>query len=383
MPLTIISMFLLLFSIVGGLKINKKALALSVPWVVLFIYMSLSNVGSVNNLLFYFSSAIMIFILSILSRWQESAGRLIAIMVLPHVIFTVLLFFFPGLYAIIRPLIASNNIMYEGYKTALTGHYSTNAIYISIALIIFGCIVFQSGMKDVKKKYLYFFFASVFALLLTTKRGPLIFSITAIFIAYILVDKKRFSSRFIKVITILVIAIIILYLVADFIPVLSEFITRFSEDGDSGRTVMYLLAIKMFSSNPLFGTGTGSYRLQYYVSLAKDVDHMYVNAHNVYLQLLAENGIIGLVLFLYASVTTLCKSIMLLEKFHVEKNDSERIMFISVAFQLFFLLYCLTGNPLYDSMMFMPYFIFCAVAYSFCIRRPAKIIKLERVDSSD
>lgn len=207
------------------------------------------------------------------------------------------------------------------------------------------------------------------AILLTTKRGPLIFSLASVFITYILVDKKRFSNRFIKVLFSLMILFVMFYLVANYIPALAGAFARFSEDGDSGRSVMYLLAIKMFLMNPLMGRGTGAYKIQYYYYLAKDADHMYLNTHNVYLQLLAENGIIGLVMFLFAAILTLIISIKLLQEFHIKNNSNECVMYISVAFQVYFLLYCLTGNPLYDSMMYMPYFIFCAISYSFYMRR--------------
>lgn len=330
--------------------------------------MTIHNVGSIDSLVFYYVMLIMIILLTSVLNWQGNAIKLMVWMVFPHVFFTIMLFIFPNLYATIRPLIFVKNIMFEGYRTGLTGHYSTNAIYISISLLIFGSIVFQYGFKNVKKRYIVFFLFSVLALVLTTKRGPLIFSMVSIFITYILVDKKRISDRFIKALSIALTLLMAFYLLSDYIPELSKFIARFSEDGDSGRSVMYLLALKMFFVNPIFGQGTGAYRIQYFSSLAKDSDHMYLNAHNVYLQLLAENGIIGLILFLYASIFVLNKSIKLLRRFHMENNNNEIIMYITVAFQIYFLLYCLTGNPLYDSMMYIPYFIFCSVGYSFYIR---------------
>lgn len=368
LPLTIVSIIILIVALIMGLKIKKKAIMMCMPWMLLFTYMILNNKGEAENFVFYFSMIIIMLVLSMVPDWQESAIKIIAIMTFPHVFFTVLLFFIPTLYSSIRPFISADNIMFEGYKTALTGHYSTNAIYISISLIVFGAILFHYGLKNTNKKYMICFVLSIFAILLTTKRGPLIFSVVAIFITYILVDKNRISSRFVKILMVLMIFGVIFYLLSKYIPSISETFVRFSEDGDSGRSVMYLLAINMFLENPILGKGTGAYKLQYHIYLAQDVQHMYLNAHNVYLQLLAENGILGLVLFVYAAFYTLLKSISLLRKFHKEGTKNEKTMYTSVAFQIYFLLYCLTGNPLYDSMMYIPYFIFCAVSYSMYIR---------------
>ena len=339
MPLTIIAILLLV--LLTKLKIPKKLITLMLPWVIFFVYMALNNIGKINDLLFYFIMIIIMLLLSMNNGWQKETIKLITIMLLPHILFTLIFFFVPNLYVRVRPIIAARNIMFEGYRTALTGHYSTNAIYISISVLIFGSVFFQKKMKEIEKKYVFLFLVSIMAILLTTKRGPLIFSLASVFITYILVDKKRFSNRFIKVLFSLMILFVMFYLVANYIPALAGAFARFSEDGDSGRSVMYLLAIKMFLMNPLMGSGTGAYKIQYCYYLAKDADHMYLNTHNVYLQLLAENGIIGLVMFLFAAILTLIISIKLLQEFHIKNNSNECVMYISVAFQVYFLLYCL------------------------------------------
>lgn len=367
-PLTIIAVVFFILFAFSNIKIHKKSLALCGPWFFLFIYMTLNNVGSIEIFFLYFICFAIMVVILVEYGWQESTETLLRVMVLPHAIFTIILFFIPSLYSFVQPFVAANNILYAGYKTALTGHYSTNAIYISIAFISYCCLLFYSEMSKKKKIYIVFFILSLFSLLLTAKRGPLLFSVAAIFITYLLVDKKRFSSRFIKILSVFLVSVLVLYLAGNFVPEISEFIARFSEDGDSGRSVMYLLAIQMFSKQPILGAGTGAYRLLYSTTLASDINHMYLNTHNVYLQLLAENGIIGFCLFLFASISTLYRGVTVLRKMHMMKNKNEKVMFTSVSFQIYFLLYCLTGNPLYDSMMFIPYFIFCAISNSLYIR---------------
>jgi O-antigen ligase len=76
------------------------------------------------------------------------------------------------------------------------------------------------------------------------------------------------------------------------------------------------------------------------------------------LQLLSEAGIVGFVIYIswilnsvYISYIT-CKNAV---RMNVDVKD-KKIIFFSLAFQIFFILYGVTGNPLYESMMFIPYF---------------------------
>ena len=58
------------------------------------------------------------------------------------------------------------------------------------------------------------------------------------------------------------------------------------------------------------------------------------------------------------------KCIKLYKKIRIcdNKVDSKTKFHLAYAlgFQTFFILYCLSGNPLYDTEMFVPYFLACA-----------------------
>lgn len=366
MPLTAIAVLIFLFCMRGYFS---RYVVVIINWCALFVYMAVRNVGDYELILYYLFCALMMYVLAVNFNWRKFFITLLLIFALPNAAATILLFIFPELYEYIKPLITAEKIMYEGYKTGLTGHYSTNAIYLACGLIV-AAGMFFTEYRDRKKRKQQLLLVIVFliSLLLTTKRGPLIFSVTALFGVYILTDTVRTAGRLIKMSGALLLLIVIIYVAAYFVPELSEVFQRFSEDGTSGRDTMYALAFSMFLENPIFGCGTGTYRLSYYTYLSKGINRVYLNTHNVYLQLLCENGVIGLCIFLTAALVTLYKSIVLLRYYHKNGElEQERCMTISVAFQLFFLMYCMTGNPLYDSMMYLPYFGFCAMTYSYLI----------------
>lgn len=369
MPLTITSMIILMIST----RINMFSIKAVFPWMLLFSMFFVSNVDlfkydkGFNTISYYI--VLLFFMILLVGRhnWHEILYKICIVFSLIHAIATIVIFVIPDIYQLIRPFISAQNIMYEGYKTGLTGHYSTNAIYISIGLIASASALISDNKKEKKDLIIVLVFSM--ALMLTTKRGQLIFSVLAIFICYILIDNKRLGKRITKIFGVGLTIVVGTYFASFFIPELSEVFERF--DGGvleltSGRNVMYALALRIFLANPILGAGMGAYKYQYATYIANDINHMYLNTHNVYLQLLCENGIVGLFIFCFAAFSTLVLTIHLMKKCF---NDIvilkfKRYIVFSACFQMYFLLYCLSGNPLYDSMMYFVYFLCCAIPYS-------------------
>ena len=101
----------------------------------------------------------------------------------------------------------------------------------------------------------------------------------------------------------------------------------------------------MGNSAPLTGHGWGSYK--------KTVDYHGFNtdAHNIYLQLYAEVGIIVLSIFVIAAVLVIISNIKTLKLLrHYLPEDSKEVVLARLAFCfiLFFYLYGLSGNGLYN-----------------------------------
>jgi len=95
-----------------------------------------------------------------------------------------------------------------------------------------------------------------------------------------------------------VLGMVILFLFISFFPVLTDTIQgRFSNllagesDSHIVRLVLYQTAVKMFESSPLFGIGLGNFIVSQDILEVK-------GAHNVFLNILAELGLFGLLSFL-------------------------------------------------------------------------------------
>jgi O-antigen ligase/tetratricopeptide (TPR) repeat protein len=72
------------------------------------------------------------------------------------------------------------------------------------------------------------------------------------------------------------------------------FLLRATSGGDGGRLVYFATAIRMFESSPLVGTGPGTWvpqRIDY--TQPGEIDYYIPHAHDIYVQVLAEFGIVG------------------------------------------------------------------------------------------
>lgn len=186
-------------------------------------------------------------------------------------------------------------------------------------------------------------FLALFGIILTSKRGIFIATIIA-FLLSIVLDKdikiQEIEKRHIIAIGIgIVLAIIgIIYLVETNDYVIA-FISRFTGNNiTTGRNVFYENAIRIFSQGSvgtlLIGYGTGSAYLINKTGL-----------HNVYLQILFDHGLIGLALYGSFFIINI-------------RNAIKKRYFFSMCLQIVFLIYCITGNPLYDYYFFIPYLLF-------------------------
>lgn len=394
----IVSIIAFVIIIVGMLylshgTINKK----SVPLIVLisacaFLIVFNRNANFLNNV--YENDIAILFILLFLiiaigcSEWHRFFILFSFFAAAIHSSFTLLEYIIPGFYkSIILPLF--RNTMYysdlvlvfsKNKMPGLAGHFSTNGMYLSVGLVI--ASIYFMTCKQKKKISLLFVIIVAVALLLTGKRAVLIFGIAGIFFAYYCLNADKPAKRFVKIIGIALIILAAFAIASQYIPALSNFLDRFSEtsnrgDITTGRSDLYLIAYRLFSSKPLLGIGWDAYKYLYLSSHG-----VILNVHNVYLQLLTENGIIGAVffytLFLYLYVRAV-KALVRHVKKRTEKNSKvDFALCLSVGMQTMFLLYCMTGNPLYDPPVFFPYICCCAMG-EYYILNMQKVLKGEIV----
>lgn len=259
-------------------------------------------------------------------------------------------------------LIAQDNFA-QGYNPGLTSHYSTNGMYLSIATIYF----FSIYLNKKEKKYFILSVLSIVALLFTAKRAHLLFTIISCLVMFLVTNKSKMSNKVISITLLLVFFVIFIQVLSIFIPQLLSVIERFEEGVSSGnllngRQELYELAIDIWKKNIFFGNGWGAFSFNFHYHLDyTGYGVEYMDAHNVYLQLLCECGFIGLVYFIYIASNTALKSLKILLK--NKKNDNFYMAF-SFGFQVFFLLYCLSGNPLYDIQCYFIYFLCIGLSWS-------------------
>ena len=301
------------------------------------------------------------------SNWFSTAINWMCFFTYIHAIATCLLYLFPELYRYILPML-NESVFLDGYKSGLTIHYSTNGIYLGIGCVICWCRIMHSSPKRASRIILGIIVA--IALFLTTKRAHVLFGVLAILIVY-MCGNKRGLTRWMKLLFIMVVGAITFLLLSRIIPELRDVIDRFLnvDGGDitTGRFRLYDLAWQMFLQKPLLGWGWGEYMYQYSIALGSSW-FQYNDAHNVFLQTLAEGGVVLFIAFTCVTVGTMIHTIRQLQSSittHSSDQDSVTMLLsVALGIQVFFLLYCITGNPLYDIQCQIPYGISCAISYA-------------------
>lgn len=247
----------------------------------------------------------------------------------------------------------------QGSMAGLTDHYSTNAMFLATGALLAYCT-----MTFTKKRihYIWFYLMAI-SLLLTGKRGHIIFIAMAIFLLYFFSTYgQKPITRLTKIIGVLLGVACIAVVLFNLVPSLGVFVQRFqsAEDISEGRFKLWILALYSFKKHPILGIGWKQY--------APMISPMFSSSaifdtHNVYLQLLCETGIIGFLIYIvWFSIMYFIAIKMYRVATLVGSNESKYYLGFSLAYQTFFLLYCFTGNPLYDKMTFVPYFISCGIA---------------------
>ncbi len=222
-------------------------------------------------------------------------------------------------------------------------------------------------------------------LLLTVKRGPTFFFILTVIYCYLApVKSSKKMKRYWTLFLIVAFALIVLFAFRDAlssIPIVGKILDTIAgvingEDVTTGRTRLYLWALELFRRNPIFGIGWGRYRTTVVgnVTLVKDFE-----THNIYLQLLAETGIIGFIAFVTTFLifwnTTRIAYCKCVQNNNLYEANWRKLLYFSLAYQTYFLLYGLTGNPLYDPHFQLMYIFSCVIiaAYSIAKRNMIEI----------
>src|SRR5699024_9890163 len=130
----------------------------------------------------------------------------------------------------------------------------------------------------------------------------------------------------------------------------------------SRRSELWEHAWNLFLNNPLKGIGWGEFKETVIGSVT---EHTEMETHNIYLQLLSETGLIGTSIILIPIILTYLYTTKVMRYISQNKNIFSKkwifIIYFSTFIQTFFLLYGLTGNPLYDFNYIIMYFLSCSM----------------------
>lgn len=217
--------------------------------------------------------------------------------------------------------------------------------------IIFSNIVVD---KKIKKSEIVALVILLVALFCTGKRMLLLINMFTFLFVFFINGKKENLVKFLKLSVILsIFLIIILIYVPQTRRVFVRFLDKQGPNTIEARNENYwVYCLEMFSERPIAGYGINSF-VDYITS--KNVREIF-NAHNIYFQLLAETGIIGLSIFLILFGYLLIFTYKKLKEF---KNDEykSKLINISLLLQIIFLIYGLSGNTLYYFAQVFIYFI--------------------------
>ena len=364
--ISIVYIILMLLFVLTHTKTMKINYAPLVPWIFFVIIglltTMLCGVSAITDAVeFIISIAIGMIVQSIYVKNDSKKGVLIAVFAVSVIAFLgcCLQLFAPSLllkfnsfslgaekYETFMTFYSYNYLAGFSYQTGVTGHYL--AIFIGF-LLCYG--LFEKNMtKMVRIISIGLAIVGYLLLFLTGKRGELL--IVAL-LGFMLVC-YRFRKHFLKILgigAVMAIAGVCLLVFTEEGRFLLE--RTFGDSPLSGRDVIYSQLIEVFEKNILLGAG--------FSSVLKFIEG-FTNGHNIYLQLLAENGIVGFVtlmaIFLFNVILTVK---VIIRK--TTKTDDVTLAIMSLFIQLHFLLAGLIGNPLYDVYPLIVYMLSVGVAH--------------------
>ncbi len=382
----------LAYTIIREKKIVLKKYEIS--FIILFIFILFNNYdinrGEYNYIIKFILFATFIVLIKHLD-WEKPLLKTLIGIGIAHVIISFILYFNKDFYINnVIPLFNLDKFFFqrlinqvnEGCLLGIASHHSTAGMYFSLAYLASVSCTFKG--EKINKKYGILSIIFFICILLTQKRGPLMFAIVAslgyLYVIYsnkskILIKLRSiFSKSKIKLVIVVLILLIIMVLCLEN-NTMYNYLNKLSSNRIRD---LFMPAIVLFLKNPLFGIGWGAYKYKYLMYsegfyLTKN------NAHCIYLQLLAETGIVGFLIITCIILKTLKNTYEILANIRDGRYKVDEYvkasMIYSFVVQIFFILYGFTGNPLYDYTVFLPYMISLGLCYSFMYKEQKYIIK--------
>ena len=352
-----------------------------ISWILIAIYVAFNNTSLVNGLAtggliqLYVMVGFLLFA-SATYDWIEIWIRFSKLCVMLHGIATIFFYFSKPMYerfvTVFFTTDTANTLMRyyrKGYMCGLSSHFSSNGMILAIGILFFFETIRYQRTKGEKGHQLYVSYVCLlillYALILSTKRSPFLAALAAIVITYIFSERKWIKKRVITVIVMSVLLGGIYFFLAGRIPGLSTLIDKSEKLSKSsagilnGRLGLWRIALDMFLENPILGKGYGSFS-----EVATAAEAFTTSAHNYYLQIMGELGIVGLILYMVAFISGIILTFKQFEKICQCKNADgmKMVLCISLDIQFFVMIYSITATSLMYYSILVPYFLACTAS---------------------
>ncbi len=258
--------------------------------------------------------------------------------------------FTPVLSALLQSDAYKETMILSGYDymTGLSGYTGISGFICSCIIGVYGVALISSE----KKTPLYLLRSSVMmlvaliALIMTQKRGLLVAVICA-FLMVLLVSaiNQKKGKKTIGLIVFGLLIVLALYWIMMNTESGRLMLDRFMSEDDfsSGRYGIWeTLFQDLDGIYLLIGHGTGA-TAAVYGSIG--------GAHNIFIQIFYDGGIVMLVLYLAWFISSIIKTITM----KTQNAEQDKKRYISLFIQILFLIYGFVGNPLYDFCLLMIY----------------------------
>lgn len=288
-------------------------------------------------------------------------------------------------YSVVIAIIYIICFPFFGADSGILGSYQATGISMSIALGLFVARFFVNG-KMTKWDVLACLLL-VMALMITGKRTLFAIPVAMAFLTFVLsCDKKKYRKLFLAILLILLIAPVLITLVPAMSNVYMRIVNGLSDQTLTYRIYFWQYATMLWNQNPITGIGFGTFPVHIadHSSLVDNYFHT-INAydtHNIYFQMLAEIGTVGLVIFCTFFLICLVYTLRCILKYQ-RNTDSTYVylMYVSLYLQCWFLLYGITGNPLY--MADECYLYFFAVSNIYSINQQIAKLQQQRIQAEN
>lgn len=354
--------------LVKGCIVNGRGLSKGqIIWIVSVIYFWVGCIYSVdrNSTMTYcvsISTASFILFIVLKTRFYTGCYNLLYGLLIFSLATVYLNFFVHDLMTRYFSFLIPESIRNTVVSDVLAGAYS--GIFADRANAAFGlnigfAISYIKYITKQKKGKKYLILSGLFwvGIILTGKRTLAI--IPAILVLASMLIKSRNQRKNRIYVALIVICLAIIFILTAFPQSISFFFRGDSDDLLNSRgTVLWPVAIQMFMSHKLFGTGINTYNTILNQSNLNNstLSTWSSHAHNIYIQILGETGILGLILIVSFIFLNLNKTMYLLKR--QDNKERNTLLLISLSIQLIWSIYGLTGNTFYYSQQLLCY-IFC------------------------